>query len=50
MGEVCDIHVRNEKFTHTNFWWENLKKSDQLEDLYMNKIKMYLKAGREGTD
>jgi hypothetical protein len=21
MGEVCNMHVENEEFTHTNSWW-----------------------------
>jgi hypothetical protein len=31
MGEECGIWGRNEM--HTGFWWVNLKKGDNLQDL-----------------
>jgi hypothetical protein len=41
------------KETHIQFWWENLKKKDQLEDICIdrNSIKMDLKEmGWEGIN
>jgi hypothetical protein len=46
-------HVWETGDVHTEFWWEDLREEDQLEDLGVNgriKIKWILEEGRRDMD